>query len=107
MFVQGEEGVDGGDRGGGEEPGPSLALGQPWLILPSHGWRHSGKIVEGCLWSLSLTSLAPVPPLTLLGSPGPKSPTVSVLAEQWCRVFCSISGSSRLDTVSSIVSVSS
>lgn len=29
MFVQGEEGVDGGDRGGGEEPGPSLALGQP------------------------------------------------------------------------------
>lgn len=29
MFVQGEEGVNGGDRGGGEEPGPSLALGQP------------------------------------------------------------------------------
>lgn len=29
MFVQGEEGVDGEDRGGGEGPGPSLALGQP------------------------------------------------------------------------------
>ncbi|KAJ4934638.1 hypothetical protein JOQ06_007423, partial [Pogonophryne albipinna] len=38
--------------------------------------------------------------------PGPKSPAVSVLAEQWGRVFYSVSGSSRLDTVSSIVSVS-
>lgn len=105
MFFQGEEGSMEVVWGGRERPGPSsgLALGQPWFILPSHGWRDLGRIVEGRLWSHSVTSLALVPPLTLLGSSGPKSHAVSGLAEQWCRVF---SGSSPLDMASSIVSVS-
>lgn len=56
MFVLGEEGVDRGLGGCIKRPG--LVSGQH----PSHGWRGSGKIVEGCLWSFFLTLLAPGQP---------------------------------------------
>lgn len=106
MFVQKDEGRWRGVWDAEERPSLSPSLGQQWFILPSHGWRDLNRIVEGRLWSHSVTSLAPVLPLALLGSPGPKSQAVSELAEQWYRVLCSISGSSRVDKVSSIVSVS-
>lgn len=85
-----------------------------WVVAErgraSHWVSHDSfcQLMDGGIWVGLLKGAcgASLWPLSLLGSPGPKSPAVRVLAEQWCRVFCSISGSSRLDTVSSIVSVS-